>query len=56
MTAYNVDYSYKVEMWDSIVVNAEDKEQAEMFAREDILESHPEISSVDLFIDNVKEI
>lgn len=56
MTAYTVDYSYKTENWDSIVVEADNREDAELFAREDILESHPEISSLDLMIDDIKEV
>lgn len=56
MTVYSVDYSYKTEVWDTTTVTAEDREQAELFAREDILEAHPEISSADLFIDEIREI
>ena len=56
MTAYSVDYSYMVEEFGNIVVNAEDDEQAEMFAKESILEDHPEISAHSLIIESIKEV
>jgi len=56
MPAYNVSYSYKTEEWDDIVVNADNVEEAEDFARSEVLDSHPEISVKDLTIESVKEV
>lgn len=56
MTSYSVDYSYKIEEFSSTVIEADDKEQAEQFAREYVLETYPEISAADLIIDEVKEV
>lgn len=56
MTAYNVDYSFKTEQYGNTVVNADDAEQAEMFATEYVLETYPEVSALDLIIDSVKEV
>lgn len=55
MTSYNVDYSYKVEEFGTCHIEADDTEQAEQFAREYILDTHPEISISDFSIDTVKE-
>jgi hypothetical protein len=56
MTAYSVDYSYMIEEFANIIVNADDEEQAEMFAKESILETYPEISSATLVFDSIKEV
>lgn len=56
MPAYSVDYSYMIEEFGNTVVNADDAEQAEMFAKEDILETNPEISAATLVFDSIKEI
>jgi hypothetical protein len=56
MTAYSVDYSYMVEEFGNIIVNADDEEQAEMFAKESVLETYPEISSATLVFDSIKEV
>lgn len=54
MTAYNVDFSYQVEEFGSTIINADDAEQAEMFAKEYVLETYPEGNSIT--IDTVREI
>lgn len=54
MVAYNVEYSYDVEEYDDVVVNADDTEQAEMFAKEYIQETYPEAKNI--VIDTVKEV
>lgn len=56
MPSYNVDYSYKVEEFGTAFIEADDAEQAEQFAKEYALDTHPEISSLDLTIDSVKEV
>ena len=56
MSAYSVDYSYMIEEFGNIVVNADDEEQAEMFAKESILETYPEISIATLVFDSIKEV
>lgn len=56
MTSYNVDYSYKIEEFGTAHIEADDTEQAEQFAREYILDTHPEISSLDFTIDTIKEV
>ena len=56
MTAYSVDYSYMIEEFGNTVVNADDVEQAEQFAKEYILETYPEISSATLVFDSIKEV
>lgn len=54
MTAYNVAYSYQVEEFGDTIINADDEEQAEMFALEYVRETYPESNSV--IIDSVKEV
>lgn len=54
MTAFNVDYSYQVEEIGTVVINADDPEQAEMFGKEYVYDTYPEANSV--VIDTVKEI
>ena len=54
MTAFNVKFSYVVEEFGDVVVNADDSEQAEMFGKEYIWETYPEASQI--VIDEVKEI
>lgn len=56
MPAYSVDYSYMIEEFANTVVNADDVEQAEQFAREQILEDYPEISASTLVFDSIKEV
>ena len=54
MTAYNVEYSYSVEEFGNTLVNADDVEQAEMFAREYVQETYPEAYAIT--IDKTQEI
>lgn len=54
MTAYDINYSYQVEEFGTTVINADDPEQAEMFALEYVRETYPEANSV--VIDSVKEV
>ena len=54
MTTYTVDYSYTVEEFDSTVVEADDEEQAEMFALEYVRETYPE--RIQITIDKVTRI
>lgn len=54
MTAYNVKFSYSVEEFGETVINADDPEQADMFAVEYIAETYPESYMIN--IDEVKEI
>lgn len=56
MPAYSVDYSYMIEEFGNTVVNADDVEQAEQYAKEYILETYPEISSATLVFDSIKEV
>ena len=56
MTAYEVDYSYKNEVSDSVVVDADTVDEAEISATGIILDANPEISIMDLNIDSIKEI
>jgi hypothetical protein len=56
MTAYNFDYSYTVEEFGNCVVNADNVEQAEEFAKEYVLDTYPEISAATLVIDTIKEV
>lgn len=54
MPAYNCKFSYSVEEFNETIINADDPEQAEMFAREYVTETYPEGYAV--VIDTVKEI
>lgn len=54
MPAFDVDYDYKVEEYGTISVEADDREQAEQFAREYVLETIPEACQV--VITEVKEV
>lgn len=54
MTYYTVDFNYKVEEFGQVDLEADDKEQAEAFAREHIHEAYPEVMNVD--ITDIREI
>lgn len=54
MPAYNIKFSYSVEEFNETVINADDQEQAEMFALEYVHETYPEGYAIE--IDEVKEI
>lgn len=56
MTAYNVDYSFAIEVVENTVVNADNAEQAEEFAKDYILDNFPEASASTIVIDSVKEV
>lgn len=56
MPAYNVDYSYKIEEFGTAFIEADDVEQAEQFAREYIIDNHPEVSALDYTVDSIKEV
>lgn len=56
MPAYSVDYSYMIEEFGNLIVNADDEDQAEMYAKETILEQYPEISAATLVFDSIKEV
>jgi len=51
---YNVDYSFKTEQCGIVLIEADDPEQAELFAREWVIEELPEAMNIE--IDSVKEI
>lgn len=54
MTAYTIDYTYEVEEFGTTVINADDPEQAEMFAKEYVTETFPEANNI--VIDKVIEV
>lgn len=54
MPAYNVKFSYEVEEFGEVVINADDTEQAEQFGAEYVHETYPEANTV--VIEEVKEI
>lgn len=56
MTNYNIHYSYKVEEFGTTFIEADDREQAEEFAFDYVLETHPEAARLDIFIDTIDEV
>jgi len=54
MSFYEVDFSYKVEEFGTVSVEADDTEQAEAFAREYVYETYPD--TLDVTIDDIKAI
>jgi hypothetical protein len=54
MTDFAVDFTYKIEEYGTVELSADDHEQAEDFAREQITELYPDVT--DITIDAVKEI
>lgn len=54
MAFYTIDFEYKVQEFGQVDLEADDPEQAELFAREHITEAYPEVLNVD--ITEVKEI
>lgn len=46
MTNYNINFDYMVEEFGATVIEADDKEQAEQFGREYVLETYPEACNV----------
>lgn len=54
MSTFNVNFDYMVEEFGATTVEADDKEQAEQFAREYVLETYPE--AVQVVIGEVSEI
>lgn len=54
MAHYEIDFSYKVEEFGIVDINADDLEQAEQFAREHITEAYPEVT--DVTIDAIREL
>ena len=51
---YDVDYSFKTEQCGIVLIEADDPEQASLFAREYVIEEFPEAMNIE--IDSVKEI
>lgn len=56
MSNFQVDFSYKVEEYGTVTVEADDREQAEDFAREYFIESFANSPTCDMVIDDIKEI
>lgn len=54
MTHYQIDYSYQVPEWGTIDLTADNAEQAEEFALEQIKELFPEILEIE--IDDIKAV
>lgn len=54
MAAFEVDFTYRLEEYGFEVLEANDAEQAEDFAKEHILSLYPDI--VDIEIDAVREV
>lgn len=54
MTEYVVDYAYRLPAWESITVSAENVEEAEQLALEDIKETFPDY--LDIMIETVTEV
>lgn len=54
MTFYEVDFTYKVEEYGTVELEADTIEQAEDFAREHVQEAYPEVTSLD--ITSIKEV
>ena len=54
MSFYEIDFTYKVEEYGTVTVEAVDREQAEEFAREHISDAYDDV--IDVTIDEVKEI
>ena len=54
MTYYAVDFSYKIEEYGVVELEADNLEQAEDFAREYVAETYPDV--MDVSIDGIKEI
>lgn len=54
MPNYEIDFSYKIEEFASVALQADDKEQAEQFAREYILDTYHPCS--DISIDAIREL
>lgn len=54
MPNYEVDFTYKVEEYGTVELEATDIEQAEEFAREHVNEAYPEVTNLE--ISSIKEI
>jgi hypothetical protein len=54
MPTYDIEFSYKLPEWGSVTLQADDKEQAELFAREYVIDSFEDV--VDLSIDEINEV
>lgn len=54
MTNYAVDFSYKIEEYGVVEMEADNIEQAEDFAREYVSETYPDV--MDVNIDSIKEL
>ena len=54
MKQYEVDFSFRMPEWGSVILEAVDKDEAEEFALEHVREAYPDATNID--IDDVKEI
>lgn len=54
MTQYTVDFTYKIEEYGVVELEADDIEQAEEFAKEYITDTYPDVT--DIAIDGIKEV
>lgn len=54
MARYAVDFSYKIEEFGVVEMDADNIEQAEDFAREYVQETYPDV--LDVQIDSIKEL
>jgi hypothetical protein len=56
MPNFEVDFSYKVEEYGTVTVEADDRDQAEDFAREYFIESFANVPVSDMIIEDIKVI
>ena len=54
MSFYEIDFSYKVEEYGTVILEADDKEQAEQFGVEYVKDTFTDVLEVS--IDEVKEV
>lgn len=54
MKQFEIDFSYRVTEWGSVILDAIDKDEAEEFALEHVHEAYPDAMGIE--IDTVKEI
>lgn len=54
MTSYEVDFTYKIEEYGVVTVEADNKEQAEDFAREYVTETYNDVLNIS--IDDIREV
>lgn len=48
MTSFEVDYSYKIEEYGTVPITADDKDQAEQFAREYVQDTYDQCFGIEV--------